>query len=100
MAKKIATFLLGGVLSTTAFAQAYDASTVDELDQLERQRVLLEKQLGVVELEGALRDALAASGATRVVGTGDLTTSALNLIKVVGLEKARKRCLPMAATES
>ena len=88
MAKKIATFLLGGVLSTTAFAQAYDASTVDELDQLERQRVLLEKQLGVVELEGALRDALAASGATRVVGTGDLTTSALNLIKVVGLEKS------------
>lgn len=88
MAKKIATFLLSGMLSTTAFAQAYDSNTVTELDQLERQRVLLQKQLDVVQLEGDLRNALSASGATRVVGTDDLTMSALNLVKVVGLAKS------------
>ncbi len=60
---------------------------MDALDQLDRQRVLLEKQLEVVKLEGELRDALSTTGATNVVDTEEMQTSALNLIKVTGLEK-------------
>ncbi len=79
--------MLCSILSTVAFAQPYDANTVDELDMLERQRILLQKQLEVAQLESSLSEALASSGATRVVGKDNMITSALNLVKVTGLAK-------------
>jgi type IV pilus biogenesis protein PilP len=89
MVKKIKKLiLLGSALGVTAFAQPYNNATVDELDLLERQRILLQKQLEVARLESELRDTMTAGGVAPTVATDTMVTSALSLVKVTGMEKS------------
>jgi hypothetical protein len=76
-------FLLLGII--TAQAQPYTPSTVEELDQLERSRVLLSKQLEVAKLQADLQKANEDMGVLHGAGGALQTGSALHLIKVSGL---------------
>jgi hypothetical protein len=79
--------LLG--LWCSLMASAED-TTVDQLDNLERQRVVLEKQLEVSKLQGELNESEGKSNVSPVVATEDLQSSSLHLIKVVGLASKPK----------
>lgn len=81
MAKYFLGFLLlvGFVM---AQAQPYTPSTVQQLDQLEQNRIILSKELEVANLQGQLQKANEAVGvATNPTGVG----AALRLIKISGL---------------
>lgn len=74
-------FLVLGCL--IAQAQPYTPGTVEQLDQLERERVLLTKQIEVTNLQAELQKANDNVGVT--AGTGTNVGSALRLIKISGL---------------
>jgi hypothetical protein len=76
-------FLLLGIVA--AQAQPYTPSTVEELDQLERSRILLSKQLEVAKLQADLQKANENIGVLHGAGGALQTGSALHLIKVSGL---------------
>lgn len=74
--------------AVTAFAQTYTQGAVEELDGLDREKAILEKQVAVAKLQTELRDLIQAGGGAIRLGTfGDLTQSALSLVKVSGLER-------------
>ena len=73
-------FLL--VATIMAQAQPYTPSTVQQLDQLEQNRIILSKQLEVANLQGQLQKANEEVGVTtNPTGVG----AALRLIKISGL---------------
>ena len=76
-------FLLLG--SLVAQAQPYTPGTVEQLDQLERERVILSKQLEVTKLQADLQKANESVGVLNGAGGSIHTGSALHLIKVSGL---------------
>lgn len=70
-------------------ASTYADDTVDQLDELERQRVILQKQVEISKLQTELNAASPPppppADTSPVVATEDLATSSLQLIKVVGM---------------
>ncbi len=80
---------LGLLLSLGSQSQAGD-STIDQLDQLERQRVILEKRLEVTKLQKELSDTQGQSVASSIVPTENLQAASLNLIKIVGMASKPK----------
>jgi len=80
--------LVFGLFVSTAFAQPYTERAVEQLDDLERKRAILAKKIDVAKLQTELRDLIQAGGGAIQFGAfGDLSQSALSLIKVSGLEK-------------
>jgi len=66
----------------SAQAQPYTPTTVEKLDDLEQNRILLTKELEVAKLQAELQKANAAVGVTTGANTGG---SPLHLIKINGL---------------
>ncbi|MFI4956242.1 MAG: hypothetical protein ACHQAX_03435 [Gammaproteobacteria bacterium] len=75
------------VLSVLLAQVAFADDTVDQLDQLERQRVILQKQVEISKLQQEMVAASppAPAPTAAVTATTDLATSSLQLIKVVGM---------------
>lgn len=79
-----ATVLAVWGLFSVAHAQSADP-TVDTLDKLERQRLILQKQLEVSKLQEELNKSRQTGGTSQIVPTEDLNTAALSLVKIMGL---------------
>lgn len=86
--------ILIGMLSLCVVSVAMADSTVQELDDLERQRVILQKQLEISKLQqqinGATSTMVMPAATPSVVATEDMVTSSLRLIKVVGMASKPK----------
>src|SRR5271163_1583306 len=76
------------VMAAQGFAQTLDPTTVDKLDDLDRKKVLLVKQIEVVTLENGLQAALGKGNTLSTVNAADLKSENLRLIKITGLESA------------
>jgi type IV pilus biogenesis protein PilP len=75
------------ILSVLVASVAYADDTVDQLDQLERQRVILQKQVEISKLQQEISASAPPPPpvSAAVTPMADLATSSLQLIKVVGL---------------
>lgn len=82
--------LLGLICALMASADDAPDNTVEQLDNLERQRVILEKQLEVSKLRQELNETQGNAGGSQVVAAADLQSSSLHLIKVIGLANKPK----------
>lgn len=76
------------IIATQGVAQNVDPNIVDTMDKLDQQKVLLQKQLDVTNLQNDLNEALGAGGALSSVNAADLKPENLRLVKITGLESA------------
>jgi hypothetical protein len=76
------------VMAAQGFAQTLDPTVIEKMDDLDRQKILLVKQIEVVTLENGLQSALGKGNTLSTVKAADLTSTNLRLIKITGLETA------------